>query len=105
MCGAFVQSCGHDVRVVYAGTSALAAADEYRPDVIILDIGMPELDGYEVARQLRARESSRTPILIAITGWGQDRDKSRAIEAGFDYHLTKPVDPADLEPLLVGAAL
>jgi PAS domain S-box-containing protein len=103
-CGAFLESCGHDVQVTFSGRSALAIAEDFRPHVVILDIGMPELDGYEVARRLRARPWADSCQLIAVTGWGQGKDKELASAAGFDLHLTKPVDPAALEPLLARMA-
>jgi PAS domain S-box-containing protein len=91
---------GHDVRAVHDGRAALSAAQSFRPDIVLLDIGMPQLNGYEVARALR-RESWGTGItLIALTGWGQESDRQKAIDAGFDRHLTKPIDPEALESLL-----
>jgi PAS domain S-box-containing protein len=104
-CSAFLKLCGHDVQVAYSGRSALAIADEFRPQVILLDIGMPEMAGYEVAQRLRGKSWSARTVLIAVTGWGQERDKERATAAGFDHHLTKPVDPAALERLLQDAYL
>ena len=89
---------GHEVRVAYDGTAAIRLAEEFRPRVAVLDIGMPGMNGYEVARALRERPIA--PItLVALTGWGQESDRRRAIEAGFDYHLTKPVDPEALNRL------
>jgi PAS domain S-box-containing protein len=82
---------GYAVHAAHDGTGAMAAADTFQPDVAILDIGMPKLDGYEVARRLRERFGKRL-ILVALTGWGQDEDRRRAMSAGFDHHLTKPVD-------------
>ena len=90
---------GHDVRCAYDGLSALAQAETVRPDVIVLDIGLPGMDGYEVARRLRAGKFARTP-LIALTGYGQDEDRARSRDAGFDYHLTKPVDPEVLHGIV-----
>jgi PAS domain S-box-containing protein len=90
----------HDVRVAYSGQAALSVAKAFRPDVALLDIGMPELDGYGVARALRQEPWAASIRLVALTGWGQDEDKQRAREAGFDHHLTKPVDPKSLERLL-----
>jgi CheY-like chemotaxis protein len=78
------------------GLEGLAAAAEFRPDVVLLDIAMPKLDGYEVARRLRAEQWGKPMLLIAVTGWGQQSDKQRASDAGFDFHLTKPVDAAEL---------
>jgi CheY-like chemotaxis protein len=78
--------------------AAIQLAEEFRPRVAVLDIGMPGTSGYEVARTLRERRI--TPItLVALTGWGQESDRTRAMEAGFDYHLTKPVDPEALNRL------
>jgi PAS domain S-box-containing protein len=89
---------GHEVRVAYDGVAAIRLAEEFRPRVAVLDIGMPGTSGYEVARTLRERRI--TPItLVALTGWGQESDRTRAMEAGFDYHLTKPVDPEALNRL------
>jgi len=91
------------VRVAYDGDSAVRAGDDFRPRVAILDIGMPGTDGYEVARSLRTRHGKRV-VLVALTGWGQEADRRRAADAGFDHHLTKPVDPNALNSLLAAAA-
>jgi PAS domain S-box-containing protein len=93
---------GHEVRVAYDGVAAIRLAEEFRPRVAVLDIGMPGTNGYEVARTLRERRSPIT--LVALTGWGQESDRRRAIEAGFDYHLTKPVDPEALDRLFADVA-
>jgi CheY-like chemotaxis protein len=91
---------GHEVRVAHDGRTALSLAQVFRPDVSLLDIGMPDLSGYEVAQALR-RESWGAKIrLIALTGWGQEDDRRQAQEAGFDHHLTKPIDPETLELVL-----
>jgi PAS domain S-box-containing protein len=95
---------GHDVRTAHGGEAALTLADAFQPDVALLDIGMPDLNGYEVARQLRRTDCGKDLRLIALTGWGQDEDKRRARDAGFDHHLTKPVDPQILDALLGPAA-
>jgi signal transduction histidine kinase len=93
---------GHEVTSVHDGPVALSVFGELKPDVALLDIGMPGLTGYEVARKMR-QSAPRAPLtLIAITGWGQDIDKERAFAAGFDHHLTKPVDPQRLVELLKG---
>ena len=94
---------GYEVRTVYGGRAAVSAAETFRPDVALLDIGMPELDGYAVARAIRAQRGGADIYLIAITGWGQQEDKRRALEAGFATHMTKPVDPDLLRNLLRGA--
>jgi PAS domain S-box-containing protein len=91
---------GYDVTQAHTGTDALEAALRVRPDAAILDIGMPGLNGYEVARRIRLQAWGRRIILIAATGWGQQDDKEKAKAAGFDEHLTKPIDPTDLEALL-----
>jgi PAS domain S-box-containing protein len=91
---------GHDVTIAYDGPQALAMLAHTRPQVALLDIGMPGLNGYEVARRVRHGPLGRDVTLIAVTGWGQDRDKAQAREAGFDHHFTKPVDPARLSELL-----
>jgi CheY-like chemotaxis protein len=83
---------GHEVRVSYDGESALRAFDNFAPQVVLLDIGMPGMSGYEVARRLRAVPTPPGALLVALTGYGQDEDRRRALEAGFDYHLVKPVD-------------
>ncbi len=93
---------GHDVRVAYDGTAAVRLGEEFHPRVAILDIGMPGTNGYEVARALRTRGAHVT--LVALTGWGQEADRRRASEAGFDFHLTKPVDPSALNELLARVA-
>lgn len=91
---------GHETRVAFDGHGALAVAAEFGPDVVLLDIGLPGLDGYEVARRLRSFRAP-SPILVAVTGYGQEEDQRRAAEAGFRHHLTKPVEPSVLERLLV----
>jgi CheY-like chemotaxis protein len=83
---------GHDVLTALDGVEALEKAEEHRPDVIVLDVGMPRLDGYETARRIRQMPWSRDVILIAVTGWGNDNDKRVSAEAGFNIHLVKPVD-------------
>ena len=84
----------------YTGEQALQLARQSVPSVMILDIGMPDITGYEVARRVRAEPWGRDVYLIAVTGWGQAEDKARAIAAGFDHHLTKPVDPDEVENVL-----
>jgi signal transduction histidine kinase len=96
---------GHEVRTAHGGEAALTLASTFQPEIALLDIGMPDLNGYEVARQLRRSDCGKDLRLIALTGWGQDEDKRRAHDAGFDYHLTKPVDPLRLDALLSRGAL
>jgi PAS domain S-box-containing protein len=91
---------GHDVRTAYGGRAALTLAHEFEPELALLDIGMPDLSGYEVAALLRSTPRGKHVRLIALTGWGQDEDKRRALAAGFDHHLTKPVHPQQLDELL-----
>jgi PAS domain S-box-containing protein len=97
-----VRSLGGQARSAGDGAAALVAATEFQPDVVLLDIGMPGMDGYETCRRLRQQSGGRPLTIVALTGWGQDRDKQRAREAGFDAHLTKPADPAQIERLLSG---
>ena len=92
----------HEVRVTYNGQDALETFAEFNPACVLLDIGMPGLDGYEVARRIRQSADGATVKLIAVTGWGQERDKARALEAGFDHHFTKPLDPLRVMELLRG---
>ena len=92
---------GHEVEIAYDGPEALALFDRMRPEVAILDIGMPGLTGYEVAQRIRSLRPVRPVTLIAVTGWGQDADKERAAESGFDHHFTKPLEPDALSALLV----
>jgi PAS domain S-box-containing protein len=98
-----LQISGHRVSVAYDGASALELADAFAPRVAVLDIGMPGINGYDVARDFRARYGAGV-MLIALTGWGQEADRKRSREAGFDHHLTKPVEPAVLEELIAQAA-
>jgi signal transduction histidine kinase len=98
--GWMVEEMGHDYRLVHDGRQALAAAREYRPDVILLDIGLPGMDGYAVCRQLRQDDLFKDTLIVAQTGWGQLRDKAQASQAGFDHHLVKPVTYDGLETFL-----
>ncbi len=91
---------GHAVRAVHDGRGALAAVAADRPDAVLLDIGLPDIDGFEVARRLKATYGAACPRLIALSGWGQDSDKRRARELGFERHFTKPVDPSTIAALL-----
>jgi CheY-like chemotaxis protein len=93
-------SSGHEVHVAHSGAEALAIAQRVHPDVALLDIGMPDMSGYEVAQSIRHEDWGKGITLIAATGWGQQSDKRRALEAGFDEHLTKPIDPTRLGTLL-----
>jgi CheY-like chemotaxis protein len=96
-----LQMSGHEVRVSYSGQDAVETAVEYQPDIVLLDIGLPGMDGYEVGRRLRKRPELREVKLIAVTGYGREADRLQSQEAGFDYHLVKPVDAQKLQDLLV----
>ncbi len=91
---------GHEVYKAEDGSDAVETAERCRPDVALLDIGMPRANGYEVARHIREQPWGRRMVLVALTGWGQESDRRRSHEAGFDSHLTKPVDPHVLDELL-----
>ena len=95
-----LEAVGVEVRVAHDGPQALAAFEACRPRMVLLDIGMPGMDGYEVARRLRSTPGAPRAALVALTGWGQDEDRRRVREAGFDYHLVKPADFATLQSLI-----
>jgi CheY-like chemotaxis protein len=95
---------GYEVHLAHTGPDAVAKAAEQRPDFAVLDIGMPGLTGYDVARSIRRQPWGAAVTLIAVTGWGQEDDKRKAKEAGFDHHLTKPIDPGALEQLMTSTA-
>jgi CheY-like chemotaxis protein len=91
---------GCDARTAYDGHSGLAVARDFRPDCLVLDIGMPGIDGYALARRLRGDPSLAKTKLVALTAYGSDEDRRQALAAGFDHHLTKPANPEDLERLI-----
>jgi len=95
-----LQLIGHEVEVAFDGAGGLAKARSLRPEVVLCDIGLPGMDGYAVARALRAAPETSSAFLIALTGYGQDDDRRRALEAGFDAHLTKPADLDNLRRIL-----
>ena len=95
-----LRAAGHWVEVAYDGDEALAAGARTRPEVMLIDIGMPGMNGYELARAVRAQSWSERTLIIALTGWGQENDKRRSREAGIDHHLVKPVELAALDELL-----
>jgi CheY-like chemotaxis protein len=95
-----LQSLGHETRVVHDGVQALEAATEFRPHVVFLDIGMPGMDGYEVARRLSNLKAQRHFRIVAVSGWGQEIDRQRSSEVGFDLHLVKPVDAVVLSQVV-----
>ncbi len=99
-----LELAGYELHLAHDGEQALAAAEACRPDVILLDIGLPKLSGNDVCRRLRQQDWGREMTVIALTGWGQDKDRRRTAEAGFDHHLVKPADPAALLKLLDGLA-
>jgi CheY-like chemotaxis protein len=94
---------GHDVRTAHDGLEAIQIGESFRPQVVLLDIGMPRLDGYATAREVRGRSWGISVCLVALTGWGQEEDRRRAEEAGFDRYLVKPVDPQILNALIAQA--
>jgi two-component system CheB/CheR fusion protein len=98
--GMLLELSGHQVQLARDGREAVETAIRLLPDVVILDIGMPNLNGYDAARRIRELDPERRSLLIAITGWGQDLDRRRSLEAGFDHHLIKPVEPDTLDQLL-----
>jgi CheY-like chemotaxis protein len=95
---------GHEVRMAHSGVEALEAAAVFRPEVVLLDIGLPGMDGYEVARRLREQNDGAETLLVAMTGYGQEEDRRRSRAAGFHRHLVKPVDLNDLRALLASSA-
>ena len=95
-----LEADGHHVTTVYDGTAALASVTSEMPEVVLLDIGLPDVTGYEVAQRIRAMRGGDQLTVVAISGWGQARDKQLAFESGFDAHLTKPADPAQVRELL-----
>ena len=91
---------GNDVRTVHDGSEAVIVAEDFHPEVVLLDIGMPRMNGYDAARAIRAGKKGRSMLLVALTGWGQDDDRRRATDAGFDLHFTKPLEPTDLRRIV-----
>ena len=98
--GRLLNIAGAEARAVYTGAEALELLGTYRPAVLLVDIGMPDMDGYELARRVRRIPNYQDLTLIALTGWGQDEDRRRSQAAGFDFHLTKPADFDTLQTLL-----
>ena len=96
-----LERMGHETMIAYDGPSALTSAEAFRPAVVLLDLGLPGLDGLEVARRIRAQPWGSDVTLIAATGWGTAEDRRRSREAGFDHHMVKPVDLDELEKVLV----
>jgi PAS domain S-box-containing protein len=102
LCRLLSRIYGHEVRIAHDGPSALELADTFHPEIVLLDIGLPEMDGCEVARRLRERPEFADTLLVALTGWGQEADRKRSQDAGIDHHLVKPVDPDALADLIAG---
>jgi CheY-like chemotaxis protein len=102
--GLLLRLWGHAVHVAYDGPSALEAAREFRPEVLVLDLGLPRMTGYEVAERLRQEPGLGQTVVVAVTGHGREEDRRRTEEAGFRHHLLKPVDPNALRQLLIGLA-
>jgi PAS domain S-box-containing protein len=98
--GLLLETMGQQVRVVHDGTAAVEAARSFHPEIVLLDIGLPGMNGYEVARHLREQHDLQQPLLVALTGYGQEEDRARARDAGFDLHMVKPVEPELLKSLL-----
>jgi CheY-like chemotaxis protein len=93
---------GHETRTAHDGESAVETAESFLPEVVLLDIGLPKLNGYEVAQRIREQSWGASMFLIAVTGWGQEEDRQRSSEVGLNVHMVKPVEPAVLERLLAG---
>jgi signal transduction histidine kinase len=100
--GMLLRLMGNDVRIANDGLEAVEQAEAFQPDIVLMDIGMPRLDGYEAARRIRNQDWSRDTLLVAVTGWGPTDDSQEATAAGFDCHFTKPLDPAELRRLVSG---
>jgi CheY-like chemotaxis protein len=97
-----VELAGHQCRLAHSGREALEVAASFRPDLVILDIGLPDMSGHQVARQLRNSPATRTATLVALSGFGTDSDRRASAEAGFDDHVVKPPELAEIERLLYG---
>lgn len=98
-----LKAWGHDTQTVFNGPAALEAARTFRPEIVLLDIGLPGMSGYEVAQQLRSEATSPDVVIAALTGYGQESDRRRSLEAGFDFHIVKPPDPTILETLMISS--
>ena len=95
---------GHETRTAHDGESAVVCAESFLPEVVLLDIGLPKLNGYEVAQRIREQPWGASMFLIAVTGWGQEEDRQRSTEVGLNVHMVKPVEPAALEKILFDLA-
>jgi CheY-like chemotaxis protein len=99
-----VKESGHDARAAYDGPSALQAVLEYRPSVVLLDIGLPQMSGYEVAKRIRHQPTLQKVVLVAVTGYGQEADRQTSLEAGFNHHLVKPAAFENVQQILVAVS-
>jgi CheY-like chemotaxis protein len=97
MLAALAEMLGHEVRAAYGGLEGVQAAKEFRPELVFMDLGMPEVNGFDAARQIRQQPWGQGIRLVALTGWGQDEDRQRTKEFGFDLHLVKPATTEDLQ--------
>ncbi len=95
---------GHETFMAHDGVEGLAAAERLRPDVVLMDLGLPRIDGFDACRRIREQPWGKRILMIAITGWGQDVDRRKSQEAGFDHHLVKPVEASDISALMSGSA-
>jgi len=95
-----LEHLGHEVKTCFDGMEACQLAESYRPEVILMDLGMPIMNGFEAATEIRSKPHGKDVVLVALTGWGQSQDRKKSEEAGFDHHLVKPVTLADLERVL-----
>jgi CheY-like chemotaxis protein len=102
-CALLLELSGHRVKTAFTGRRALELAEAFAPNAMLVDIGLPDISGYELAKKIRAASWGRDAVLIALTGWGQEEDRRRAFEAGFNHHLTKPIAPEMLESVLQSA--
>jgi len=96
---------GNETQTAFDGLEAMESAATFKPELILLDIGLPKLNGYEVARKIREQPWGKKMVLVALTGWGQEEDRCRSREAGFDHHLTKPIDLGSLKKLLTSLSI
>ena len=101
---ALLSISGHETRLAHDGLQAVEEARAFQPDVVFLDIGMPALDGHETARRIRQEPWGKKMVLVALTGWGQNEDRRRSKEAGFNHHLVKPADPSVVAKLISSLA-
>ena len=100
--GYLVEVSGHEVRIASDGEAGVAVARQFQPDMVLMDVGMPKLNGYEAASRIRQQPWGRAMMLVALTGWGQADDRRKSANAGFNHHLVKPIDMDDLIKLVSG---